>query len=124
MVFGKTDAEMDRIVKDRKVDATLTVSSPITGLVTARNAAPGLFVQPGNPPPVYIVADTSIMWMIANVPEREAAELKVGQEATARVSSYPGRSYKGKIVTIGPKGVSPNSQGRCAGDGWAESRRR
>ena len=109
MVFGKTDAEMDRIVKDRKVDATLTVSSPITGLVTARNAAPGLFVQPGNPTPVYIVADTSIMWMIANVPEREAAELKVGQEVTARVSSYPGRSYKGKIVTIGPN-IDPNTR--------------
>ena len=109
MVFGKTDAEMDRIVKERKVDATLTVSSPITGLVTARNAAPGLFVQPGNPPPVYIVADTSIMWMIANVPEREAAGLKLGQEVRARVASYPGRSYPGKIVTIGPN-VDPNTR--------------
>ena len=109
MVFGKTDAEMDRIVKERKVDATLTVPSPITGLVTVRNASPGLFVQPGNPPPVYIVADTSIMWMIANVPEREAAELKVGQEVTARVSSYPGHSYKGKIVTIGPN-IDPNTR--------------
>ena len=109
MVFGKTDAEMDRIVKERKVDATLTVPSPITGLVTARNAAPGLFVQPGNPPPVYIVADTSIMWMIANVPEREAAGLKLGQEVRARVASYPGRSYPGKIVTIGPN-VDPNTR--------------
>ncbi len=109
MVFGKTDAEMDRIVKERKVDATLTVPSPITGLVTARNAAPGLFVQPGNPPPVYIVADTSIMWMIANVPEREAADLKLDQEVRARVASYPGRSYPGKIVTIGPN-VDPNTR--------------
>jgi cobalt-zinc-cadmium efflux system membrane fusion protein len=49
------------------------------------------------------------MWMIANVPEREAAELKVGQEVTARVSSYPGRSYKGKIVTIGPN-IDPNTR--------------
>ena len=109
MVFGKTDSDMDRIVADRKVDATLTVSSPITGLVTARNAAPGLFVQPGNPPPVYIVADTSIMWMIANVPEREAADLKVGQEVRATVSAYPGRSYQGKIVTVGPN-VDPNTR--------------
>ena len=109
MVFGKTDVEMDRIVKERKVDATLTVSSPITGLVTARNAAPGLFVQPGNPPPVYIVADTSIMWMIANVPEREAADLKLGQEVRARVASYPGRTYPGRIVTIGPN-VDPNTR--------------
>jgi len=109
VVFGKTDAEMDRIVKDRKVDATLTVSSPITGLVTARNAAPGLLVQPGSPPPVYIVADTSIMWMIANVPEREAADLKLGQEVRASVVPYPGRTYPGKIVTIGPN-VDPNTR--------------
>ena len=109
MVFGKTDAEMDRIVKERKVDATLTVSSPITGLITARNAAPGLFVQPGNPPPVYIVADTSVMWMIANVPEREAADLKLGQAVRAMVPTYPGRSYVGKIVTIGPN-VDPNTR--------------
>ena len=109
MVFGKTDAEMDRIVKERKVDATLTVSSPITGLVTARNAAPGLFVQPGNPPPVYIVADTSVMWMIANVPEREAAALSLGQAVRATVPTYPGRSCLGKIVTIGPN-VDPNTR--------------
>jgi len=109
MVFGKTDAEIDRIVADRKVDATLPVFSPITGLVTTRNAAPGLLVQPGNPPPVYIVADTSIMWMIANVPEREAADLKVGQEVRATVSAYPGRSYQGKIVTVGPN-VDPTTR--------------
>jgi len=109
MVFGKTDAEMDRIVKERKVDATLTVSSPITGLVTARNAAPGLYVQPGNPPPVYIVADTSVMWMVANVPERQAADLGLGQEVLARVTPYPGRTYSGKIVTIGPN-IDPNTR--------------
>ncbi len=101
-VFGKTDAEIDRIVVERKVDPTLTVTSPITGLATARNASPGLFVQPGNPPPVYIVADTSTMWMVANVPEREAAELKVGQEVRAAVSSFPDRTFRGKIVTLGP----------------------
>ena len=108
-VFGKSEAEIDRIVRERKVDSTLTVVSPITGLVTARNAAPGLLVQPGNPPPVYIVADTSVMWMIANVPERDAADLKLGQEVNASVASFPGRSFHGKIVTIGPN-VDPNTR--------------
>ena len=108
-VFGKTDAEIDRIVADRKVDATLPVFSPITGLVTTRNAAPGLLVQPGSPPPVYIVADTSVMWMIANVPESETAALKLGQEVRASVVPFPGRIYPGKIVTIGPN-VDPNTR--------------
>ncbi len=100
-VFGKTEAEIDKIVADRKIDPGLVVPSPITGLVTARNAAPGLFVQPGNPPPVYIVADTSTMWMNANVPEKDAPALKVGQEVRAAVAPLPGKTFLGRIVTIG-----------------------
>jgi membrane fusion protein, heavy metal efflux system len=49
-IFGKTDAEIDRIVADRKLDSTLIVPSPISGQIIARNAAPGLYVQPGNAP--------------------------------------------------------------------------
>jgi membrane fusion protein, heavy metal efflux system len=108
-VFGKTDAEIDKVVSDRKVDSTLVVPSPISGLITARNAAPGLFVQPGNPPPVFIVADISAMWMIANVPEKDAPELQVGQEVRAAVASLPGKIFQGKIVTIGAN-VDPTTR--------------
>jgi hypothetical protein len=61
-VFGKTEAEIDRYVATRKIDPLLVVPCPITGEITARNAAPGLFVQPGNPPAPYTVADISTMW--------------------------------------------------------------
>ena len=47
-LFGKTEADIDRIIANRAADPTLVVPSPITGRITARNAAPGLFVQPGN----------------------------------------------------------------------------
>ncbi len=108
-VFGKSDAEIDKIVADRKIDPALVVPSPINGLITARNAAPGLFAQPGNAPAVYTVADTSIMWMLANVPEKDVADLKVGQEVVAAVASYPGKFYRGKIVTVGAS-VDPNTR--------------
>jgi cobalt-zinc-cadmium efflux system membrane fusion protein len=108
-VFGKTEAEIDKIVSDRKIDPALVVPSPITGLITARNAAPGLLVQPGNPPPVYIVADTSTMWMLANVAEKDSPNLKVGQEVSVTVAPLPGRVFRGKIVTIGAT-VDPNTR--------------
>jgi cobalt-zinc-cadmium efflux system membrane fusion protein len=108
-VFGKTEAEIDKAVSERKVDSTLVVPSPITGLITARNASPGLFVQPGNPPPVYIVADASKMWMIANVPERDAPELQVGQEVRASVDPLPGKVFQGEIVTVGAT-VDPSTR--------------
>jgi cobalt-zinc-cadmium efflux system membrane fusion protein len=69
--------------------------------VTARNAAPGLFVQPGNPPAPYLVADISTMWMLANVPENDSPAFRVGQEVKVKVSAFPERTFEGRISTIG-----------------------
>src|SRR5262249_56853374 len=74
-LFGKSDAEIDRIVTERRLDPVLVILSPIAGRITARNAAPGLFVQPGNPPAPYTVTDISTMWMIANVSEGDVPAL-------------------------------------------------
>jgi cobalt-zinc-cadmium efflux system membrane fusion protein len=100
-IFGKTDAEIDRIVEDRRVDPILVVASPISGRITARNAAPGLLVQPGNAPAPYTVADISTMWMLANVAESDSPAFNIGQEVKVTVMAHPGRVYEGRISTIG-----------------------
>jgi len=100
-LFGKTDAVIDRIIANRMADPTLVVASPITGLITARNAAPGLFVQPGNPPAPFVVVDTNIMWMLAQVPESDSPTFRVGQELQVTLNAFPGRAFDGKITTIG-----------------------
>ncbi|HLH88341.1 MAG TPA: efflux RND transporter periplasmic adaptor subunit [Xanthobacteraceae bacterium] len=100
-LFGKTDAEIDRIIAERIADPKLVVPSPISGRITARNAAPGLFVQPGNPPAPYAVADISTMWMLANVAEADSPAFRVGQEVKVSVLAFPGRVFEGKITTIG-----------------------
>jgi cobalt-zinc-cadmium efflux system membrane fusion protein len=99
-IFGKTEAEIDAIVARRAVDPVLLVSSPITGRVTARNAQPGLFVQPGNAPAPYSVADISTMWMLASIPEIDSAAIKLGQAVKVSVMAYPGQVYDGKITTV------------------------
>jgi cobalt-zinc-cadmium efflux system membrane fusion protein len=99
-IFGKTDAEMDRMIADRKVDPILVVPSPITGRITLRNAAPGLFVQPGNAPAPFTVADISTMWMLANVAESDSPAFGVGQEVKVSVMAFPDRTFEGHITTI------------------------
>lgn len=108
-IFGKSDAEIDRIVADRMADPTLVVPSPINGRVTARSAAPGLFVQPANPPPPYIVADIDTMWMLANVVETDSPAFRLGQPVKVRLSAFPDRIFDGKITTIGAT-VDPNTR--------------
>jgi membrane fusion protein, heavy metal efflux system len=107
-IFGKTEAEMDAMVAERRVDAVLVVPSPITGRITARNAAPGLLVQPGNAPAPYSVADISTMWMLANVPESDTPQLRLGQEVRAKMMAYPDRDFDGKISALGAA-VDPNT---------------
>jgi membrane fusion protein, heavy metal efflux system len=107
--FGKSEAETDRIIAERKADPILVVPSPITGRVTARNAAPGLYVQPGNPPAPYSVADVDTMWMLANVPETDSPAFRVGQEVKVKVSAFPDRVFEGKIVTVTSM-VDPNTR--------------
>ena len=99
-IFGKTDVEIDGMIADRHVDPTLVVPSPISGRITARNAAPGLFVQPGNAPAPYTVANISIMWMLANVAESDSPALRIGQEVKVSVMAFPNRTFEGHISTI------------------------
>jgi len=106
-IFGKTDDDMDRMIAQRRVDRNLIVPSPIAGRITARNAQVGLFVQPGNPPAPYTVADLSTLWMIANVNEIDSALFHTGQDVTVSVMAFPGRIFDGKISRIAT-GVDPN----------------
>ena len=108
-LFGKTDADIDHIIAQRSADPALVVPSPIAGRITARNAAPGLFVQPANAPAPYTVANIDTMWMLANVAEADSAALRVGQPVQATVNALPGRVFDGKITTIGAT-VDPNTR--------------
>ncbi|MCK1595277.1 efflux RND transporter periplasmic adaptor subunit [Bradyrhizobium sp. 164] len=100
-IFGKTDEEIDRIVADRKVDSILIVPSPISGQIVARNAATGLYVQPGNTPAPYTLADLSTMWMVANVIEIDAPAYRVGQPVAVSVPAYPDEVFRGQVTILG-----------------------
>jgi cobalt-zinc-cadmium efflux system membrane fusion protein len=108
-IFGKADADIDHIVAARVADPTLVVPSPIDGRITARNAAPGLFVQPGNAPAPYTVADIDTMWMLANVAETDSPAFRVGQQVQVRLAAFPGRTFDGKTTTVGAT-VDPNTR--------------
>jgi cobalt-zinc-cadmium efflux system membrane fusion protein len=108
-IFGRTPAQIDHILATREVDRALMVKSPITGRITARSAAPGLLVQPGNAPAPYSVADESTMWMIADIPETDTIEIKVGAPVSASILALPGRVFTGKVTAVGAA-IDPNSR--------------
>jgi cobalt-zinc-cadmium efflux system membrane fusion protein len=108
-LFGKTNEEIDRIIAERKADPTLVVPCPIDGRVTARNAAPGLYVQPGSAPAPFTVTNVDTMWMLANVAENDSPAFQVGQPLQVTVGAFPDRLFDGKITTVGSI-VDPNTR--------------
>lgn len=107
-VFGKTDTEIDQMIASRTIDPALVVRSPIAGKVTAFNAPAGLLVQPGSGTAPYSVANVTVKWMLANVPEGESASYQVGQPVEVKVMAYPDRAFKGKVSKI-YEAVDPNT---------------
>src|SRR5215831_11056373 len=108
-LFGKTNEEIDRIIAERKADPTLVVPCPIDGRVTVRNAAPGLYVQPGSAPAPFIVTNIDTMWMLANVAENDSPAFQAGQSLQVRIGAFPDRLFEGKITTVGSI-VDPNTR--------------
>ena len=107
-IFGKTEAEIEQVLVDRKFDSTLVVPSPISGRIVARNAAPGFLTQPGVAPAPYTVADLSTMWMLANVIETDAPAYRLGQLVEVRVPAYPDKVFKGHVTALGAM-IDPNT---------------
>jgi len=101
VVFGKSPTEIDRIVQTRTIDPYLVVLSPVSGRVTARNAAPGVYVQPGIAPAPYSVADISRIWLNANVTESDMPLVRKGQDIRVAVMAFPDRTFEGRISTVG-----------------------
>ncbi len=108
-IFGKTPRQIEEIIQQKKVDAHLVVSSPLTGRVVARNAAIGTLTQPGNAPAPFVVADLSTLWMMANVTETDVSALALGQTVEITLPAFPGRTFQGHVTYIATT-LDPNTR--------------
>jgi cobalt-zinc-cadmium efflux system membrane fusion protein len=97
-VFGKSP---DAVLATHKVDPVLVVRSPISGRVTARNAQPGLLVQPGSATAPFTVGESSRLWMVATAAESDIARFHLGQTVDVTVPALPGVTLHGRIETMG-----------------------
>ncbi len=92
--------QIDELVKSKKVAKTLHIHSPVKGFVLKKNALHGMHVKPGMN--LYMIADLSNIWIIADIYEYEVPWIKLGQEAEMTLSYFPGKKFKGKITFIDP----------------------
>src|SRR4029077_12013436 len=78
--------------------------SPRDGVVLTRNATEGTKMSAGDV--VFRIADLSTVWVLADVPEYDLANVQLGQMATIRVRGLPGQSFQGHVALIYPQAHS------------------
>jgi len=76
-------------------------SAPRDGIVLERNAVEGMRAEPGSV--LFRVADTSVVWAMVDVAERDLGAIAVGQPVTVKARSFPGRDFQGKIGVVYPQ---------------------
>ena len=87
--------------KSHTVPIAIEWSAPRDGIVLQRNAVEGMRAQPGDV--LFRVADTSVVWAMVDVAERDLGAIAVGQPVTVKARSFPGREFQGKISVVYPQ---------------------
>ena len=117
-VLGMTPAAIAELLASNAINSVKPVISRVAGTVVERSVAVGQVVQPADT--LFTVADLSRVWVLANVPEQQAASVQIGQATDIEVPSL-GRTLSGRIVHVSAV-VDPQSRtvlARCELDNIA-----
>lgn len=93
--------QLEHLEHTGKPFKTLTLYAPSDGFVLTRNAFPKQRVTPETE--LYAIVNLSTIWVLADIYEYEAPEIKLGQVANITLPYSPGRPLRGKVAYIYPQ---------------------
>ena len=99
-LWDVTDLQIATLERRGTAEPVLTVYAPASGIVLAREALPGKYVEPGTT--LYEVADLSTIWISADIYESEVAAVRLNQPASVTFAAYPGTTFRGTVTYIYP----------------------
>lgn len=92
--------EIDRLEKTRLPQRTFTLNAPRAGIVVAKQALAGMFVDPSVE--LYLISDTSKLWLLADLYESDAAGVQVGDSAQLSIEGANGEAIPARIAFLPP----------------------
>lgn len=98
-VLGMSDESIARLQQTHTVNSASQVVASISGTVLERKVTIGQVVQPADT--VFVVADLSNVWLVADVPEQSAGTITVGKAVEAEIAALPGQTLRGRLSFVG-----------------------
>jgi Cu(I)/Ag(I) efflux system membrane fusion protein len=98
--LGMTETSVLQLEKSGAAQAVVTVTAPQSGVLQELGAREGMTVMPGQT--LARINGIGSVWLDAEVPEAQATGLVVGQPVSATFTTWPGRSFAGRITALLP----------------------
>ncbi len=98
-LLGVSPAAIERLGRQGAVDSVTPVVATLNGVVVEQKLAQGQVVQPADA--LFVVADLGRLWAIAQVPEQQVSQVKVGQSVSIEVPALGNEKLVGKLIFVG-----------------------
>ena len=95
-----SEEDLKRLQKEGAGRQTLTLRSPVSGVVLEKPALKGMRFMPGEV--LYRISNLSSLWLLADIFEQDLSLVRQGQEARITVNAYPGKAFRGKVAFVYP----------------------
>jgi len=94
------ESEVRRLEETGKPSKTLTLYSPMSGVVTKKDIVMGHRLSEGDMP--YEITDLSRVWVLADAYETDLSRIQVGMTATLALQAFPNQEFTGKVIFVDP----------------------
>lgn len=100
-LLGMSQASVEELAKTGEISPRYTVHAPIDGQVVQREVTLGELVSPDREA-LLVLADTSTLWVLADVPEARLHEIAVGAKSRVAVGTTGARRFEGQVAFVAP----------------------
>jgi Cu(I)/Ag(I) efflux system membrane fusion protein len=101
VLLGMPEEAIAAVARDGKAHARVTLTAPISGVISELGAREGMTVMPGAT--LFRINGLATVWVNAEVPESQAGWLTPGAQVEATVPAYPGEKFAGRLAAILPE---------------------
>jgi len=98
-ILGFSEAQLLEMNERHDVFPLITLYSPISGKIVESKTVLGAMVDQSVE--ILTLMDPSLLWVEADIYERDIARVRIGQDAEIAVPAYAGEIFKGRISFIG-----------------------
>jgi cobalt-zinc-cadmium efflux system membrane fusion protein len=98
-LLGVTPAAIEQLGKHGAINSLTPVVASLSGVVVERKLAQGQVVQPADA--LFVVANLSTLWAVAQVPEQQVNQVKTGQSVSIEVPALGNEKLLGKLIYVG-----------------------